>query len=67
MEVIIALVAIVIAGVGAFVLGYYLQKRFTSAQIKAQLAEAEKQHAEAEAQAKDIILKAKDESLKYRE
>ena len=67
METVIALVLILVAGVIAFVAGNWIQKRYTSAQIKAQLAEAQKQLAEAEARSKDIILKAKDESLKYRE
>ncbi len=67
MEMILVTLLAIVDGVIAFVAGYWVQKRFTSAQIKAQAAEAQKQLAEAEARAKDIILKAKDESLKYRE
>lgn len=67
MDLIIEFVLIIAAaGIGAAA-GYWAQKRFVSAEIKAQQAEAEKQLAEAQARAKDIILKAKDEALKYRE
>ena len=67
MELVIGLVLAAIVSIVAFVAGYIVQKNFTSAQIKAQAAEAQKQLAEAEARAKDIILRAKDESLKYRD
>jgi ribonuclease Y len=67
MDLVIEFVLIIAAaGIGATA-GYWAQKRFVSAEIKAQQAEAEKQLAEAQARAKDIILKAKDEALKYRE
>jgi ribonuclease Y len=67
MDLVIEFVLIIAAaGIGAAA-GYWAQKRFVSAEIKAQQAEAEKQLAEAQARAKDIILKAKDEALKYRE
>lgn len=67
MDLVIEFVLIIAAaGIGAAA-GYLAQKRFVSAEIKAQQAEAEKQLAEAQARAKDIILKAKDEALKYRE
>jgi ribonuclease Y len=67
LELVAGLVIAVVVGVGSFIGGYFFQKNFASAQIKAQAAEAEKQVAEAEARAKDIILKAKDEALKYRD
>jgi ribonucrease Y len=67
MELVVGLIIAAVFGIGAFIAGYILQKNFTSAQIKAQVADAQKQHAQAEARAKDIILKAKDESLKYRD
>jgi ribonucrease Y len=65
METLIELVLIFGAAVVAFVVGYLIQRNFASAQIKAQIAEAQKTLAQAEARAKDIVLKAKDESLKY--
>lgn len=65
MELVIGVVIAVVVGIGSFVAGYILQKNFTSAQIKAQSADAQKQVAQAEARAKDIILKAKDEAIKY--
>jgi ribonuclease Y len=67
MEMLIELVLILAAATIAFVAGYWMQRRYASAQIKAQIAEAEKTLAEAEAHAKDIVLKAKDEALKYRD
>jgi len=67
MDLLLEIVLIFLAAAIAFVVGYILQKNFTSAQIKAQAAEAQKQFAEAEANAKGIVLKAKDEALKYRE
>jgi ribonuclease Y len=67
MEMLLELVLIFLAGAVAFVAGYWLQRKFASAQIKAQIAEAEKTLAEAQARAKDVVLKAKDESLKYRD
>ena len=65
METLIELVLILGAAVVAFVVGYLIQRNFASAQIKAQIAEAQKTLAQAEARAKDIVMKAKDESLKY--
>jgi ribonuclease Y len=67
MELVVGVIIAIVFAAGAFALGYSLQKRFTSAQIKAQAAEAQKQLAEAEASAKDIVLRAQSESLKYRE
>ncbi len=67
MEMLIELVLILAAATIAFVAGYWMQRRYASAQIKTQIAEAEKTLAEAEAHAKDIVLKAKDEALKYRD
>lgn len=67
MDLLIEFVLIIAAaGIGAAA-GYFAQKRFISAEVKAQQAEAEKQLAEAQARAKDITLKAKDEALKYRD
>lgn len=67
MGVILEIVLIFIAAGIAFVFGLWLQRNFASAQIKAQITEAQKILAEAEARAKDIVLKAQDEALKYRE
>jgi len=52
MELVIGVVIAVVVGIGAFVAGYILQKNFTSAQIKAQSAEAQKQVAQAERERK---------------
>ena len=60
METLIELVLILGAAAVAFVVGYLIQRNFASAQIKAQIAEAQKTLAQAEARAKDIVLKAKD-------
>lgn len=67
METILIALLVMVVGSIAFAVGYWVQKGFTSAQIKGQVAEAQKQLAQAAASAKEIILKAKDESLKYRE
>ena len=56
-ELVLGIVIAAIVAAVAFGLGYSLQKRFTSAQIKGQAAEAQKQLAEAEARSKDIVLK----------
>ena len=66
-ELVLGIVIAAVVAAVAFGLGYSLQKRFTTAQIKAQVADAQKQLAQAEARAKDIVLKAQSESLKYRE
>jgi len=67
MRTFIELILIFSAAVIAFVVGYWMQRRFASAQIKAQIAEAQKTLAEAHARAKDIVLKARDETIKYRD
>ena len=48
MDLIVGLIIAAVFGIGAFIAGYILQKNFTSAQIKAQVADAQKQHAQAE-------------------
>ncbi len=67
MNLVIEFILIFTAAAIGFAAGYWIQKRFVSAEIKAKQAEAEKLLAEAEARAKDITLKAKDEALKYRD
>ena len=65
MDMVIESVLILGAALVAFVGGYLIQKNFASAQIKAQVAEAEKTLAEAQAKAKDVVLRAKDDALTY--
>lgn len=67
MEIFLVGLLVMVVGAVAFGVGYWVQKGFASAQIKAQLVDAQKQLAEAEARSKSIILEAKAEGLRYRE
>jgi ribonucrease Y len=66
MELIFVLGAFAFGFIG-LVVGIFVQKSFTSSQVKARQAAVEKQVLEGQAQAKDTVLKAKSEALKIRE
>ncbi len=66
MELIFVLAAFAFGFIG-LVIGIFVQKSFTSSQVKAKQTAVEKQVLEAQAQAKDTVLKAKSEALKIRE